>query len=411
MIKIKVGELVDYCFTKQENLRYFQKILGGFFLFFSVLTCVYSQSIGINTTGATPNSKTLLDIDSDNITGEKKGLLIPRMTTSDRNTLSAGGTISESLIIYNTSNQCFEAWNQSAASWIAFGCLNCHLPGAFNATTVVNVTQVQFTATWSASAGATGYYLDVSTNSTFSSFVGSFSSLSVGNVVTSIVSGLTPNTTYFYRVRAVNACGTTINSNVISVTTLSTPAGCVTSQLEANYNTVITSLSGSTRTWITRNLGATAEASSVTSIANNEAGCYFQFNRSQAYGFDNGGSVYPTWTITSINQNSNWLVANDPCRLQLGGAWRLPTSTEWTNVIATGGWNNRADAYASVLKLHVAGLLNITDGALLARGSGGYFHSSTQINNTEGSFLRSLNASCIVSNIDKPFGLSVRCLK
>jgi hypothetical protein len=414
MIKRQFTKQLDYCNKKQNNKQFLRNLIGVFAFALSFLASSYSQNTGINTTGATPNSKALLDIDANNVTGEKKGLLIPRMTTTERNTLSGTGTIPESLLIYNTTTQCFEAWNQTILGWVAFGCLNCQLPGVFAATSATVITTTSFTANWSASTGATGYYLDVSTSSTFASFVTGFSNLSVSNVVTYSVTGLTAGTTYYYRIRAVNACGTSTNSNTITLATLpGVVSGCNTSQVEADYGTVVTSLSGASQTWITRNLGATTQASSGSDVSDAAAGCYFQFNRAQAYIHDNGGAVSPAWTITSISENSDWLIANDPCRLQLGGTWRLPTYTEWLNTDANGAWNDHTNSYASVLKIHSAGYLDPSNGSLSSRGFVSFYHSSTSFSLTGGWYLALSSFSSYPNNnsTTKTYGSSVRCLK
>lgn len=166
-------------------------------------------NIGINT-GATPASSAKLDITSTN-----SGLLVPRMTTGQRDAISSPA---ESLVIYNTTTKCFEAWNQGTSAWVAFGCINCQLPGIFSASAASDIIGTSFSAKWSVSAGATTYYLDVSTISNFSSFVSGYNNVPVGNVVTSNVTGLSCGT-YYYRVRANNACGTSSNSNTITVTT------------------------------------------------------------------------------------------------------------------------------------------------------------------------------------------------
>ncbi|HSK12342.1 MAG TPA: fibronectin type III domain-containing protein, partial [Phnomibacter sp.] len=81
------------------------------------------------------------------------------------------------------------------------------------------------TANWNASANASGYLLDVSTINTFSSFVTGYNGLDVGNTTTYNVTGLTTGVTYYYRVRAVNSCGTSGYSNVITyATSPATPA-------------------------------------------------------------------------------------------------------------------------------------------------------------------------------------------
>lgn len=383
-----------------------------FSLYFCLLTKVYSQNIGINTTGAAPKNEALLDIDANNLTGEKKGVLVPRMTTNERNILSSSGTVPESLLIYNTTTHCFEAWNQTSLAWIAFGCLNCNLPGPVVAYSPTSLSCNYFIANWSVSAGATAYYLDVSTSSTFASFGSIINNVNIGNVVSYIVSGLVPNTTYYYRVRAVNACGTSTNSNTITVATSSTcTAGCNTSQIESSYNTVETTLSGSNKTWITRNLGATTDAISVTSTVLSASGCYFQFNRSQAYSINNSFIASPIWPVDNVsNEQTDWLIANDPCRIQLGGLWRLPTSTEWTNVYLNDGWTNGSTAYASVLKLHFAGILSIVTSGT---------NSSNYLIGTQGTYwtssaswkLELTGSTCAITSNGRANAMPVRCLK
>ncbi len=89
---------------------------------------------------------------------------------------------------------------------------------ATSAATVIGTNT--FTANWSAATGAASYRLDVSTLITFTSFVSGYNNLTVAGT-SSVVSGLGGNTTYYYRVRAVNASGTSSNSSTI--TTLTAP--------------------------------------------------------------------------------------------------------------------------------------------------------------------------------------------
>ena len=78
-----------------------------------------------------------------------------------------------------------------------------------------------FTANWRSVSGATGYRLDVSTSSSFNTYVTGYQDLPVGNATSRSVTGLNASTTYYYRVRARNGNGTSGNSNVVHVTTLS----------------------------------------------------------------------------------------------------------------------------------------------------------------------------------------------
>jgi hypothetical protein len=82
------------------------------------------------------------------------------------------------------------------------------------------VLQTSFTANWDPVNGATGYRLDVATNSGFTTFVTGFNDKDVANITTYGVTGLNEGTTYYYRVRAYNVGGISTSSNVITVTTL-----------------------------------------------------------------------------------------------------------------------------------------------------------------------------------------------
>lgn len=83
-------------------------------------------------------------------------------------------------------------------------------------------TNTGFTANWATVSGATGYLLDVSTVNTFASFVAGYNSLVVsgGSTVSQVVTGLSANTTYYYRVRATNATAcTSVSSGTQTVYT------------------------------------------------------------------------------------------------------------------------------------------------------------------------------------------------
>jgi hypothetical protein len=99
------------------------------------------------------------------------------------------------------------------------------------ATAASGTAQTSFNANWNASAGAEGYCLDVSTGSTFGSFVPGYNNRDVGKKLNYAVSGLAPGTPYYYRLRAYNAGGTSGNSNIIMVTTaMNTPDPPVASE-------------------------------------------------------------------------------------------------------------------------------------------------------------------------------------
>lgn len=76
-----------------------------------------------------------------------------------------------------------------------------------------------FDLTWTAVPGATSYIVEVSADNTFG--VVDFTATPAGNNVSA--TGLNADTEYFFRVRAVNACGNGDFSDVGSTNTLSTP--------------------------------------------------------------------------------------------------------------------------------------------------------------------------------------------
>jgi hypothetical protein len=129
----------------------------------------------------------------------------------------------------------------------------------------------------------------------------------------------------------------------------------------------------------------------------------------QGYKHD-GTAAIPAWTVTSINENSDWLTANDPCAILLGNSWRLPTYTELFNVDASGSWTNRDGPWNSPLKMHAAGYL-LETGSPFYRGERGEYWSSTQYNNSSGRFLDFGSVHCFMNYILKYNGLTCRCIK
>ena len=181
------------------------------------------------------------------------------------------------------------------------------------------------------------------------------------------------------------------------------------------YGVVKTSIGGTgEKCWITQNLGAYNQASSATDATEAAAGWYFQFNRKQGYKVaDDGVTRTPSsaW-IASIDENLDWQVANDPCTLELGVGWRIPTSTEWTNADgAPQNWNNYNDTYASVLKLHAAGYLSSSSGDIGYRGVRGGYWSSTQHDTTQSRYFYFASNNSFVLGTTKTYGFSVLCLK
>jgi hypothetical protein len=268
---------------------------------------------------------------------------------------------------------------------------------------------------WLSVSGAIGYKWNTTNDYT--------SALDLGTNLTKSETGLAFNTSYTRYVWAYNSCGYSVPL-AMTATTLQDPFSCGDSitvnhvignvapvNKTTTYGTV-TNIPGETaKCWITKNLGATQQATAVSDATEASAGWYWQFNRKKGYKHD-GSTLTPAWTITSINENSDWLTTNDPCNLELGTAWRLPTYTEWYNVENTGGWTNWNGPWGSGLKLHAAGFLSYNNGLLYSRGSIGNYRSSTQTSPGDSWYLHFDSGSSFMSNnYYKAYGFSVRCLR
>ena len=179
------------------------------------------------------------------------------------------------------------------------------------------------------------------------------------------------------------------------------------------YGTVLSGLGGTgDKCWITQNLGSTNQASAVSDSTEASAGWYWQFNRIQGFKHD-GTTRTPatTWDATNDNTYAGWDPAKDPCTLELGAGWRMPTYTEYYNMDNDNNWTTWLGPWNSALKLHAAGYLNSSTGALTFRGSRGYYWSSAQYDGTNGRSLYFTSGySYMVSNT-KALGFSVRCLR
>lgn len=94
------------------------------------------------------------------------------------------------------------------------------LPSAPEALDASQISQNSFVASWNAVVGASSYRLDVSADD-FVSFISGYEGKQITGALESVVSGLSPNTAYKYRVRAENPSGQSQNSLIKSATTLS----------------------------------------------------------------------------------------------------------------------------------------------------------------------------------------------
>ena len=181
-----------------------------------------------------------------------------------------------------------------------FGELPATIPSPPIARPATYIASNSLTANWSSVSGATGYRLDVSPNSSFSTYVAGYQNLNVGNTTSRSVTGLNASTTYYYRVRAYNASGTSGNSNVVHVTTLS-PTGPPV--VITNPATLIASFSAT--------LNGSVDPHGLTTTV------YFQYGTTTNYGSTTLSQIKTGNTYQNLTANISGLTASTTYHFRL----------------------------------------------------------------------------------------------
>jgi hypothetical protein len=100
---------------------------------------------------------------------------------------------------------------------------------------------------------------------------------------------------------------------------------------DITYNVVKITTTVSPTCWITQNLGAPSTPTAYGDYSSSYSGWGFQLGTKK--GLVDGATLpITTWTNFAAPL-SLWPVDKDPCTATFGSAWRLPTSTEWTNAV------------------------------------------------------------------------------
>jgi hypothetical protein len=286
-------------------------------------------------------------------------------------------------------------------------------PATPNAGTHIS-TQTSIVWNWNPVSDATGYKWNITDD------YGTACEMVAATTKTE--TGLTCGTVYTRYVWAYNGCGyatpviLTQSTLIcwacgISTLTINHMAGEVAPVDKTTTYGTVTNIPGEpTKCWITSNLGSDHQATAVDDATEASAGWYWQFNRKQGYKHD-GTTRTPNTPMPGINENSDWIPANDPCNIELGTVWRIPTYTEWYNVDNIGGWNAWTDPWNSELKIHEAGFL-YDEGRLYHRGENADYWSSMQSDAVNGWDLYfNYGTSCSMGSHGKGIGFSIRCLR
>jgi hypothetical protein len=380
------------------------------FLFGLILILVFGfnhafSQVGINTDGSEPDASAILDIKSTS-----QGILLPRMTSSQRNSIISPA---EGLIIFCTN--CGQDGTgalclRMGGEWYTFNaCKNsAPTPG------VNSMPPDTIIWKWNEASGAIGYKWNTSNDF--------YTALSTGLDTSEVETGISPDSTYVRYVWAYNDCG---HSSAVTLTqctsncwvcgnpiTINHVQGDVAPVNKTTTYGTVTNIPGETsKCWITSNLGSDHQATSKSDTTEASAGWYWQFNRMQGYKHSGLSRTPNTTWIYSISETSNWTAAKDPCTLEMGNGWRIPTRMEWENVDAAGGWINTNGPWNSALKMHPAGRLVYSTGTLDSRGILGVYWSNTMTVTSTAWKLDFGAANCEVLSWNKAYGSSIRCIK
>jgi len=172
------------------------------------------------------------------------------------------------------------------------------------------------------------------------------------------------------------------------------------------YGTVAVTQNSQPVCWITRNLGATADATSVNDAGSTSRGWFWQFNQKQGYSHDGTTETPATRTLTGVSSSTDLLQDNDPCRSLLGNLWHLPTKSEWSSILSA---NSNADGLYNKVKLHMAGYLERSSKTLSQSGIGGFYWSLNVYDGTS-DLAYALNGMSSVGSNYQGYAFPARCV-
>jgi len=361
--------------------------------------------VGIGTN--TPELSAKLDIYSDN-----SGLLIPRMTTMERDLINSPA---QGLQIFNTTSNCLEFFIGSKWQSLVCGCTYAPLEPVESE----HIASPHYIIwSWENVQGASGYK--------YNTIIDFATATDNGTSRNFIQAGLNHSAQYTLYIWAYNDCGHSTPLIADKRTTAPTSCGGV---LTFNYNNSTVSYGSETgqngTCWMDRNLGALAVAT-----AHNHSDAYgdlFQWGRGddghqiRTSGTTNVQSSSPTPGHSSyITGFSNWYngTSPDPDVLWQGlqginnpcpNGWRVPTGNELNDEMNSWLALNYFSAFDSPLKFSAGGFRSQT-GGLSTIGTGGRYWTSS-ISGVSPLRLRTDNNNAEITAVARANGMSIRCIR
>jgi hypothetical protein len=385
----------------------------------------YNNGAGLGVGTVTPDASSLLDVSSNS-----QGFLAPRMTVTERNAIV---NPSDGLQIFNTTSGCPNYYyNGNWREWCgivvnplitSLSCGTALLTGSLMSNQAANGVSVSVPYT----GGNAAQYNAQSINST--GVTGLTATLSVGyfadgpgNLVYAITGTPTSSgTASFALTIGGQSCSFTspVQVNLYPANSVFCTSG----------PTVIVDVTNPTtgKIWMDRNLGASQVAVSSTDAAS--YGDLYQWGRGNDGHQCRNSSTTTTLSASDTPGNADFITApntpfdwrspqnaslwqgvngvNNPCP----SGYRIPTDPELVAERLSWSVNTSVGAFASVLKLPMAGYRsNSGSASLLSVGAFAYYWSST----VGGTLSRPLyfgSSDAGASDFYRAYGFSVRCIK
>ena len=368
-----------------------------------LMSAQMNGQVGIGANTFTPDNSALLELQSTN-----SGLLLPRMTTAQRNAIS---NPAQSLIIYNLTTKCVEIYesNQWQAIWC--DCIGFSVTASASPATICSGSSSTLTA-----SGASTY--------SWSHSLGSGSSKTV-----------TPSSTTTYSVTGTSTANCTNTATVTVTVNTFTCGTCTVTYDGVTYNTVQIG----NQCWFKENLRTTKynDGTSITNVTDNAtwtsttsgAYCCYSNNTSNCTTYGalynwyavNTGKLCPSgWHVPSDAEwttLTNYLSANSTYWCGSNSSYiakSLASTTSWNSSTTTCAVGNNLSANNSTGFSALPGGYRIdSDGSFTNLGGSGYWWSSTELDgsNARDRALSFDNAIVYSFNSHKRHGFSVRCLR
>ena len=358
-----------------------------------------AQNLGIGANVFTPDTSALVEMRGT------KGLLIPRMTTTERDAITSPA---QSLLIFNTDTKCFETNIDGQWQKIYCTCADLTVTAVASPSTINSGQSSTLTA-----SGASTYLWSTGANT---------ASITVS-----------PTSTTTYTVTGTSSAGCTATATVtVTVNTFTCGTSTVTYD-GVTYNTIQIG----DQCWFKENLRTTKynDGTSITKITSNatwasttsDAYCCYSNDTSNCNTY---GALYNCYAVnTGKLCPSGWHVPSDgewkTLEMYLGMTQAQADATGWrgtdqgaklagnASLWIDGALEQNANFGTSGFSALPGGNRSYSDGSFNILGKYGDWWSSTE---TDGSnaWNRNLsytNANVFRYNYNKSYGFSVRCLR